>query len=183
VEGGGVSEPLNVVFISPEQAKQAIAGQIAPYCRQQWASGVERLAVTVQPEEDARTIRQLNFLWGVVYKETSEQARIDGQQYTPDAWHELGKRLHLPRKKTRTKVAGRKRPVITTSIGTLVGIRMRPMSLYITAFMAWATTDYGVQFSEPLPADLRPAPGKAKSKPREVIDDDTGEITQEEATA
>lgn len=133
--------------LEPNTAGQVISARLAPYCKDLWARGVARVAVKAEPEEDARSIQQLRFLWGVVYKETSEQARIDGQHYTPDAWHELGKRLHIPRKQTKTYVAGRRRPVITTSIGSTTGLSVRKMSLYIEKFMAWAATDYGVRFS------------------------------------
>lgn len=138
---------LHFILTDPSQARAALTNQLAPYASRLWAEGVSRISVVAQAEDDARSIQQLRFLWGVVYKETSEQARIDGQKYTPDAWHELGKRLHLPRKHTKAHVAGRKRPVITTSIGTLQGISIKRMSVYIEKFMAWAATDYGVQFS------------------------------------
>lgn len=138
---------LRIVLSNPEQAKQAIGSQLGPYCRDLWARGVERVSVLAEPEEDERTIRQLRFYWGVVLKETSEQGQIGGEKYTPDAWHELGKRLHLPRKHKKTRVAGRRRPVVTTSIGSTQGLSVKKMSLYLDKFMAMAATEYGVQFS------------------------------------
>lgn len=129
-----------------EQAGVHFARVVRPWCHEQWKQG-KQIAVHLCELEDARSIQQLRFLWGVVYRETSEQARIDGQKYTPDAWHELGKRLHLPRVQKKTRVAGRKRPVIVTTIGTTKGLSVRKMSAYIEEFMAWAATDYGVQFS------------------------------------
>ncbi|MBP9149241.1 MAG: hypothetical protein KBG00_10715 [Rhodoferax sp.] len=44
---------LQTVFINPEQARAAISGQIAPFCKAQWQNGIERLRVTIEPEEDA----------------------------------------------------------------------------------------------------------------------------------
>lgn len=138
---------LHTVFISPEQAKKAIAGQIAPYCRDLWARGIERVAVTLQPEEDAKTVQQNKFYWGVVLREISEQARIEGQRYTVDAWHELFKRQFLPRITKRTRVAGKPRPVVTTTIGSTQGLSVKKMSAYIEQVMAFAQTDLSVKFS------------------------------------
>lgn len=133
-------------WLDATQASAHFSRVVRPWCHEQWKAG-RKIAVHLTELEDARSIQQLRYLWGVVYKETSEQARIDGVQYTPDAWHELGKRLHLPRAVKKIKVAGRSRPVVTTSIGTLKGISVRKMSLYIEKFTAWAVTDFGVRFS------------------------------------
>ena len=138
---------LHTVFISPEQAKTVIAQQIAPYCKRLWSDGVERVAVTLQPEEDAKTIQQGKFLWGVVYREMSEQAQIGGQKYSAEAWHELCKRQFLPRVSKRVRVAGKPRPVVITTIGTTQGLSVRKMSAYIEQVMAFAQTDLGVKFS------------------------------------
>jgi len=138
---------LHTVFINPEQAKATIAQQIAPYCRRLWADGVERVAVTVQPEEDAKTVQQGKFYWGVVLREMSEQAQIGGQKYSAEAWHELCKRQFLPRLSKRVRVAGKPRPVVTTTIGSTQGLSVRKMTAYIEQCMAFAQTDLGVRFS------------------------------------
>lgn len=139
---------LHTVFIDPEQAKAAIASQIGPYCRAQWQNGHGRLAVTIEPEEDAKTVQQGKFYWGVILNQISEQARIGGQRYTVDAWHELFKRQFLPRIKKRVYVAGKPRPVITTTIGTTKGIGVRKMSAFIEKVIAFGVNDLNVQFSE-----------------------------------
>jgi hypothetical protein len=139
---------LHTVFISPEQAKATIAQQIAPYCRAQWQNGHARLAVTIEPEEDAKTVQQGKFYWGIVLVQISEQARIEGQRYTVDAWHELFKRQLLPRVSKRVYVAGKPRPVITTTIGTTKGLSVKKMSAFIEKVIAFAANDLSVQFSE-----------------------------------
>jgi len=139
---------LQATLINPDQARAFIASQMGPYCRSQWQNGVERLRVTVEPEEDAKTVQQGRFLWGVVYTEISEQARMTGHQYTVDAWHELCKRQFLPRVSKRVYVAGRNRPVITTTIGTTKGLGIRKMSAFIERVIAFGATDLGVRFSE-----------------------------------
>lgn len=142
-----MTEALHFVLTDPAQARLALSHQMAPHCRRLWSEGIARIRVTVEPEDDARTLQQLRFLWGVVYKETSEQARIEGVKYTPEAWHELGKRLHLPPKKKTVRVAGRKRPVVTVTIGSTRGLSVKKMGVYIEKFMAWVATDFGVVFS------------------------------------
>jgi len=139
---------LQTVFLNPDQARAAISGQIAPYCKAQWQNGVERLRVTIEPEEDAKTVQQGRFYWGIILMQISEQARIEGQRYTVDAWHELFKRQHLPRVKKRCYIAGKKRPVITTTIGTTKGLGIRKMSAFIEKVIAFAVTDLGVAFTE-----------------------------------
>lgn len=139
---------LHTVFTDPEQAKAAIARQIGPYCRSQWQNGYGRLAVTIEPEEDAKTAQQGRFYWGVVLLQISEQARIGGERYTVDAWHELFKRQLLPRVSKRSYVAGKKRPVVITTIGTTKGLGIRKMSAFIEKVIAFGASDLGVQFSE-----------------------------------
>lgn len=142
---------LTVVLLHPDdapgQARATMAAQVLPACDSKFKRGVRRVKVTVEDVEDERSLQQLRFLWGVVYRETSEQARIEGVQYTPDAFHELGKRLFLPRVKKTVRVAGKRRPVATMTIGSTKGLSVRRMSKYIEEFMAWATTDLNVQFS------------------------------------
>lgn len=139
---------LHTVFLNPAQAKAAIAGQIAPYCKAQWQNGIERLRVTIEPEEDAKTAQQGRFYWGVVLLQISEQARIEGQRYTADAWHELFKRQFLPRAKKRVYVAGKPRPVVTTTIGTTKGMSVKKMSAFIEKVIAFGASELGVQFPE-----------------------------------
>ena len=135
------------IWTGPDQAKASIQHRLAPFCRSMWEQGIERLTVTVEPEDDAKTVQQGRFLWGVVYSEIAHQATIGGVRYTSDAWHEFFKREYLPRRKTKTMVAGRKRPVISTSLGTTKGLKIKSMSKYIEQVIAYAVTELGVQFS------------------------------------
>lgn len=139
---------LQTYFTNPDQAKACIAHQIAPFCRTMWEQGIERLTVTVEPEDDAKTVQQGRFLWGVVYAEIAHQAQIGGVRYTVDAWHELFKRMYLPRKKVSATVAGKKRPVVYTTIGTTKGLKVKAMSKYIEQVIAYGATELGVRFSE-----------------------------------
>lgn len=138
---------LQTYFTGPEQAKACISHQIAPFCKTMWSQGIERLTVTVEPEEDSKTVQQGKFLWGVVYLEIAHQASVGGIRYTVDAWHEFFKRQFLPRRKVTALVAGKKRPVVYTTLGSTKGLKVKPMSKYIEQVIAYAVTELGVQFS------------------------------------
>lgn len=146
---------LQTYFTNPEQAKNCISHQIAPFCKTMWQQGIERLVVTVEPEDDAKTVQQGRFLWGVVYHEIAHQAKIGGVRYTSDAWHAFFKREYLPRKKVTEQVAGRKRPVVYTTLGTTKGMKVKPMSKYIDQVIAYAVTELNVQFSSTRWEDYR----------------------------
>ncbi len=147
---------LQTYFTGPDQAKTCISQQIAPFCRTMWQQGIERLTVTVEPEDDAKTVQQGRFLWGVVYHEIAHQAKIGGVRYTSDAWHEFFKRQYLPRKKVTAQVAGKKRPVVYTTLGSTKGMKVKPMSKYIEQVIAYAATELGVRFSATRWEEYRP---------------------------
>lgn len=138
---------LHTVFINPEQAKAAIAGQIAPYCKQLWAQGVERVAVTLQPEEDAKSDRQRRYYHGVVLKEIAEQARANGQQFPIPVWKEyfrdkyVGYRWEAYVELKTGKKKRRKVRISTEDLG------VKAYSKLIEQVTAEAATDLGVQFS------------------------------------
>lgn len=142
-----MSESLSVLWVNPQQAGANLNAQVVPWCKARMAEG-KRIVATFQIEEDAKTVQQGKFLWGVVLKEISEQAQIGGQKYSAEAWHELMKRQFLPRRKKKVRIAGKKRPVVTTTIGTTVGIGIRRMSAFIEQVIAFAQTDLGVVLSE-----------------------------------
>ena len=151
----------------PQRAHAMMTASAWPFIKSHTAAGT-KLAMVIKPQEDDRSLRQNAYYWGVLLKEISEQARVAGQKYTADAWHELGKRAHLPRKVTKKTVAGRKRKVVTTSIGSTRDLKVRSMSLYLEKFTAFAVTDLGVVFSV----------GRWEEFGGERIDLETGEILE-----
>lgn len=106
-----------------------------------------RVRVLVEEAEDMRSVRQNRWYWGVLLREVSEQARIDGQRWTADAWHELGKRQFLPRKVSKVAVAGRKKKTVIVTIQSTTGLSVRRMSEYLEQFSAFAATELGVRLS------------------------------------
>ena len=132
----------------PDQGRTAVKSVLLPYIGALIDAG-KRVAISAMEEEDARTLLQLAFYWGPCLKDISEQAAIGGQKYSKDAWHELFKREFLPRKVTKSKVAGRPRTVVSVSIGSTKGLSVRKMSKFLDQLQAFASTDLGVSFSIP----------------------------------
>lgn len=132
----------------PQRAHAMMTASAWPYIKSHTLAGTA-LAMVIKPQEDDRSLRQNAYMWGVVLKEISEQARVNGQKYTADAWHELGKRSHLLRKVTKKTVAGRKRKVVCVSIGSTKDLSVKAMSAYLDKLTAFAATELGVTFSVP----------------------------------
>ena len=139
---------LSIVFTSPEQAGVALKNSVAPYCRQQWARGVQRLSVVIQPESDARSLRQNAFYWGVVLKEVSQQAKIAGTGATPDGWHLYFKREHLGYNFKKTLLPGKRRPSVIKTLRSSADLSVKGMSEYLEKVIAQSVADFGVSFSE-----------------------------------
>lgn len=122
----------------------------------------ERLVLTLAAPKADRTVQQNRYYWGVVLAEISHQARIGGQRYAADAWHELFKRQFMERKVRKTTVAGRKRKVVSVTIGSTTELGVRAMGDYLDRVQAFAATDLGVMFSV--------------SNWKEYVDPETGEV-------
>ena len=142
-----MTQSLSVLWHSTPQAGQSLNGQVVPWCKERMAEGKQVIA-SFEVAEDTRSLQQLRFYWGPMLGDISEQATIGGQKYSKDAWHELFKRQHLPRRIRKSKVAGRGRPVVSVSLGSTKGLSVRRMSEFIEKVQAFAVTDLGVTFSE-----------------------------------
>jgi hypothetical protein len=105
------------------------------------------VAVLVAEHEDNRSLRANRFYWGVVLREISQQARICGQQYTADAFHELFKRQFLGFEIRKVKVAGRKKATVIRRLKSTTDLSVKRMAEYLERVQAFAVTDLGVQFS------------------------------------
>jgi hypothetical protein len=142
-----MSEAFDRICRTKEQAHEAV--------RQGYAHAQAILAdgrsarVLVEQQEDDRTIQQNRFYWGPVLNEISEQAAIEGQRWTVDAWHELFKRQFLGYEIVKVRVAGRKRPTIIRRLRSTTKLKVRAMGNYLDQVQAFAATDLGVRFSVP----------------------------------
>ena len=158
---------MSLTLRDPQSAHVALLKNAWPFIKSHTMAGTQ-LCMVIKPQEDDRTLRQNAYYWGVMLKEISEQARINGQKYAADAWHELGKRQFLSRKVKKTAVAGRKKKVVTVSIASTTGLSVRAMGIYLDKFAAFAVTELGVVFSVPAWQEFG----------GESVDMETGEILE-----
>lgn len=142
-----------------DQAGASIRAAFLPYVEQHLRDGL-CLAVKVEELQDARTLRQLRFYWGVVLKEISEQAKINDIGATAQGWHLFFKRQFLGYQFKKTQLPGAKRPSITRTLRSTTGLSVKKMGVYLEQVQASAATDFGVSFSashfEHSPSDLPP---------------------------
>lgn len=139
------AETLDVLVATKEAAHEA-ARRAYLFAQQVIANG-KAAHIVAHEHEDDRTLTQNRYYWGVVLKEISEQAQIEGQRWTVDAWHELFKRTQLGYEIKRVKVAGRKRAVTIRRLKSTRDLKVKPMGVYLDKVQAFAVTDLGVRFS------------------------------------
>lgn len=148
-----MTETLELVSTTKEAAHDA-ATAIYRRAQQVIADG-KPARMLVEPAEDDRSLRQNNFYWGIVLKQISEQAAIEGQRWAAEAWHELMKRQFLGYEIKKVTVAGRRRKLVTRQLRSTTKLKVRSMSKYLEQVMAFAATDLGVQFTETRWEDYR----------------------------
>lgn len=119
-------------------------------------------------EEDDRSLRQNRFLWGVVYRQISERAQVNGQRYTAEAWHELFKRQFLGFEVIKAPVAGRKRTTVYRRLRSTTGLTVKQMSEYLDQVIAFASTDLGLTL-ELDPAEREATRYRPKARKREAV--------------
>lgn len=141
-------QALQVIATDREQFKDLLRRCIGPYCVEKWASGVARLAVTVEPEEDSKTKKQRAYYHRVVLTEIAEQARtIDGRKHDMKVWKEwlrekyVGYRWVVLVNPITGKKYRRKVRISTEEFG------IKRYSRLIEEVTAFAVTDLGVIFS------------------------------------
>ena len=96
------------------------------------------LQVDCQPEAIKRSLQQNRRYWAVL-NQISEQAWVEGHQYSSEVWHEAAKRkfigcIDLP--------GGGLMAMSTTSLNT------KEFADYCTQVEAWAQTEFGVELTE-----------------------------------
>lgn len=129
-----------------DQAGASIRAAFLPYVEKHLRDGL-CLAVKVEELEDARTLRQNRFYFGVVLKEISEQAKVNGIGATADGWHLYFKRQFLGYEFKKTRLPGAKRPSVTRTLRSTAGLSVKKMGIYMEQVQACAATDFGVTFS------------------------------------
>jgi len=138
-------EAVDVIVTTKEGAHQAAT---EAYRVAQALIGKSKKARIVAVEsEDDRTLAANRYYWGVILREISEQASIDGKKYAADAWHELFKRQFLGYEIKRVRVAGRKHPVVTRRLRSTTKTSIKKFNVYLERIQAFAVSDLGVVFS------------------------------------
>ena len=136
---------IDVVVSRKEDAHHA-AQRVYAFAQELIVAG-KGCEIVAKEAEDDRTLRQNRFYWGVILREISEQATIEGQRWAADAWHELFKRQFLGFKISKVRVAGRKRAVVSRSLKSTREISVKAMSKFLEQVQAFAVTDLAVVFS------------------------------------
>lgn len=141
-----MTEPLDII-VSTREGAHKVAKLAYDRARDLIAAGKE-VRIRAEEAEDERSLRQNRFMWGVVLREIAEQAQINGERWSAEAWHEYVKRTYLGYEFRRVVVAGRKRKSTTKTLRSTTRLSVKRMSDYLDKVMAFAVTDLGVAFSE-----------------------------------
>jgi hypothetical protein len=102
--------------------------------------------IQVAEHEDDRSLRANAYYWGCVLPAISAQAKLDGQRWTVDAWHELAKRQFLGYEVKKLVVAGKKRKLVIRQLRSTSGLKVKAFSVFLDRLQAFAATDLGVRF-------------------------------------
>jgi hypothetical protein len=169
---------LYMNLTDPEQAKRLIGEKLGPYCREQWANGVQAVTVTAEPIEETTEARWFREYWGYVLRPISEQAQVNGMGTDADGWHLFYKRMFLGYVIEKAKLPGAKRWSISRKLKSTRKLSGKSRREYMEQVRAHAATTFGVEF--PLPPWAMDIGAPVKPTPRERIDED-GVITLETA--
>lgn len=99
------------------------------------------LQITVALKKSRRTIEQNKRLWSL-YGELSQNAWVDGKQYTAEVWHEYLKGLFLGfTEQVLPNGQVIKTPISTTTLNTA------EMTAYQDKITAFGSQEYGIEWS------------------------------------
>lgn len=130
-----MTEKFEIELVDRIQAWRDIQDRLYPFLKGR-LNGQTQWILTLTTKK--RTSPQNRRYWGRgVLSQIAEQARVNGQQYEPEAWHELAKRKFLG--------------VTELPDGTIVGksstnLTTSEFSEFCTQVEAWAATELGVTF-------------------------------------
>lgn len=144
-----MTDTFSALCHSREQAHEA--AQQAYLHAQSVISNGKPAVLSVAEFDNDRSLQQNKYYWGACLAEISAQARINGQRYTVDAWHELFRRQFLGYEIVRVSVAGRKKPTIIRRLRSTRKLPVGKFAKYLDELQAFATTDLAVVFSGPPP--------------------------------
>ncbi len=114
------------------------------------------MEIAIRKVKKLRTNQQNHLMWGARLKEISEQAWINGRQFSADVWHEHLKREFLPEGTEpdfdKLVIKGYQKWAWMPNgerdcIGSTTKLTTLGMSRYMTMCEAYAATELGVRFS------------------------------------
>lgn len=123
------------------------------------------LQCTIAPFHPTAHNAQRRELWGYIIKPTSEQARVGGVQWVPDAWYALLKEQFLPDECAKGVPKWRDLPNGGRELAMGFGdLNEREADTFLLECRAYVTQELGVELPE-RPASAQRQPGAASSPP------------------
>jgi|SRR6185369_6246720 len=108
----------------------------------------KRAVIKANEYEDDRSLQQNRFYFGVVLKAISEQASVNRQRYTTEAWHIYCREQFLGYVFESILLPGRKRKTTKKVLRSTTDLTVKQFAEYVEKITAHATTDLGVRFPE-----------------------------------
>lgn len=126
---------LHKVFILRGEAQAKALWAFLKANWQQMADEKRYLAITVTEWKNKRSVEQNKRLWKIL-NEIAEQAWVNGDQYSADAWHEMFKRKFIGQEELPD--------------GGILGISTTTLNVsefgdYMTKIEAYAATELGLE--------------------------------------
>lgn len=107
----------------------------------------KRVRLRCHEAKDTRSVKQNAYLWAGVYSEISLQAKICGERWISEAWHELFKRMFLGyRYERQPGIAGVSQDRAVRVLRSTTELSVKEMGAYLDQVLAYGTTDLGVTF-------------------------------------
>jgi hypothetical protein len=140
-----MTEPVDSTVRTAEGARN-IAILVLQQARLMIADG-KSVRIRCHEAKDTRSTKQNAFLWAGVYSEISLQARICGERWVAEAYHELFKRMFLGyRYERQSGIAGVSQDRAIRVLRSTTELSVKEMSEYIEKVLAFGVTDLGVTF-------------------------------------
>jgi hypothetical protein len=166
---------FGVVLDGPEQGHQQIVRAWEHEIKPRLQAG-ERLWLGVQKLEEARDLQRNREYWGFVLRPISEQTQAEGMGATADGWHDYYRLMFLGYEFTKVRLPGKKRPSVRRALRSTTRLSNREMREYMEQIRAHASTTWGVTF--PIPPWAQDELDRNAGRKREVVNEETGEITE-----
>lgn len=153
------------------QARAAITKMLIPYLEASWKRGIEAIALTAEPQEDALTTEQRGYLH-IVYQFIADHAVTNGAKFPMPIWKEffrakfLGFKVRTYRDPMTGKKLRRSERISTESLGVQGYARL------IDLVIAFAATDLVLE----VPPPVKPLPKWKRGKAK--VDQETGEVME-----